>query len=106
MATRWPPIPKRVRGAGGPIIIRTVKRCEGDTGAAWGTWEPGTRIIRVERGAKPQHKWRVLFHELAHAAIDDAGIAHLLTADGQEAICDATATARIQEMRGELGIPE
>lgn len=103
---RWPQIPKRLRGAGGPIRVRLIKRCKGDAGAAWGTWEAGTRTVRLERGALPQHRWRVLFHELTHAALDDAGVGHLLSAEATEAICDAMATARLQEMRGMLGLAE
>ena len=100
---KWPPIPKRIMGAGGPITVRMVKRAKGNNGeACWGTWEPSTRIIRLERGCNPAHKYRTLYHELMHATIDDAGLCHLLTAEGQETLCDAAATSRVEELRGSL----
>jgi hypothetical protein len=58
----------------------------------------------MDRSAVPAHKWRVFFHEMVHAALDDAGLSNLLSADAVESICDAIATARLQELRGQLGL--
>lgn len=101
----WPPIPTLVRGAGGPITVRRVKCPRGSDGEeAWGTWDEGRRAIRLDRNASPDHQWRTLFHELCHAAFDDAGLEAVLEDSAQEALCRAIATARIQELRGQLGI--
>lgn len=100
---RYPALPKIVHGAGGPIRVRLIKRVATEEGdAAWGTWEPATRTIRLERGAKLEHKWRVLYHETMHAAIDDAGLCHLLTEEAQETLCDAVASSRMAELRASL----
>lgn len=102
-AVCWPAIPKRIMGAGGPITVRLVKRPRGDDGSdAWGTWQPDTRTIRIERGAPIAHKWRVLYHEIVHSALHDAGLTQLLTDDAEEALCEAISSARIVEMRGAL----
>lgn len=100
---RWPALPTVVQGAGGPIRVRMVKRATGNDGeACWGTWEPSSRTIRLERGASLEHRHRVLFHELTHAAIDDAGLCHLLTAEAQETLCDCISSARMAELRASL----
>ncbi len=100
---KWPAIPASVEGAGGPIGIRKVKRARSDDGrACWGTWEPSTRTVELDRSASPQHQLRTLFHELTHAALDDAGVAYLLSEEGAETICEAIATARMRELRGTL----
>lgn len=102
---KWPPLPKVIHGTGGPIAVRQIKHVRSDDNeACYGTWEAGTRIIRIERGAPIAHRWRTLYHELAHATLDDSGLANLFTHDGNEALCDAIANARIQEMRGTLGL--
>ena len=109
----YPKLPKRVRGAGGWIRVISVKRpgeyhdkgftvTHGEP--CWGSWEPSTRTIRVEKGAPRAFQWRVYFHELTHAAIEDAGLHHLLADSSEETLCDALATARTQEMHGQLQI--
>ena len=103
---RYPPIPCTVHGAGGPIVVKLVDRPKVEGEVCWGSWDDGTRTIELERSARPAHRWRVLFHELEHAAIDDAGLSHLLTDEGQEALCDATASARMAELRASLAQPE
>lgn len=103
--TEYPALPKRIRGAAGSIAVRLLKRVRGDEGdACWGTWDQSTRTIRIEKGVPRQHQFRTLYHELAHATLDDAGIGYLLTNEGTEAICEAFASSRMQELRGQLGI--
>ncbi len=92
-----------VEGAGGPITVRRVKRARSDDGrACWGTWEASRREIQLDSSARREHQWRVLWHELTHAALDDAGLAYLLSDEGNESICEAVATARMREFRGTL----
>ena len=100
----WPAIPTLIRGAGGPIKVRCVKHVRPEGVECWGVWNDATRTIRLDKTALIEHQWRVLFHELAHAAIGDAGIENLFDEQGVETLCDALATARIQELRGQLGI--
>lgn len=67
---------------------------------AWGTWEPHTRTVEIDTSAPMAHQWRTLFHELAHVALDDAGLSHGMHDDLVEAVCDAIATARMRERFG------
>jgi len=104
MTRRWPAIPKVIYGAGGPIRVRLIKHVlSDDREACWGTWSAGERVVRLTRAATLEHRWRTLFHELAHAALDDSGLTNLFSPAGNEALCDAVANARLQEMRGALG---
>lgn len=102
--TDWPPLPTLIRGVGGPIKVRRVRRAQVQGTPCWGVWDDAKRIITIDRTAKIEHQWRVLFHELMHAALHDAGIENLFDPKGIETLCDCVATARIQEMRGELGV--
>lgn len=106
MANRWPSLPKTVRAPGGPITVRQVKAVKSDGQSCWGTWQPDTRVIRIERGAAPQYRWHTYFHELAHAWAHDSGLEELFTHEGIESLCQMLATARIQEMRGELSLDD
>ncbi len=100
---KWPAIPAIVEGAGGPITVRKVKRPRSNDGlACWGTWEQSKREVQLDRSALREHQWRVLFHELMHATMDDAGISSLLTPDAEETLCEAVASARMRELRGTL----
>ncbi len=101
---KWPAIPSSVEGAAGPIRVRRVKRPCSDEGlACWGTWEKAKREIQLDRSAPREHQWRVLFHEMMHATMDDAGLNYLLTPDAEETLCEAVATGRMRELRGMLG---
>lgn len=96
---KWPPLPRRLKGAGGPITVRLVKRVRVEGESCWGSWEPSTRTVRLEKGAPIEHQWRTLHHEWMHAVLHDSGIQELLSEEGQEALCQAIACARIAEMR-------
>ena len=105
MTTRvkWPKLPTVTHGAGGPIRVRLVKQPKGSDGAlAWGTWEQSRRIIEIQRSAPPEHRHRIYYHECGHAMLDDAGLCHLLTSEGQEAFCDAYASSRMAELRASI----
>lgn len=104
--TRWPPIPKTVRGAGGPIRVKLVDAIEPDAGKAagdnsqtFGIWEGHKRLIRIVANLDPAFQWSVLFHELVHASLFDSGLTNLMTHENEEALADAISTARIAEMR-------
>lgn len=100
----YPPIPTLVRGSGGAIKVRRAKRVRPSGVEAWGVWNDAKRTIYLDKTATLEHQWRVLFHELTHAALHDAGIENLFDDRGVETLCDAMATARMAEFRGQLGI--
>jgi Zn-dependent peptidase ImmA (M78 family) len=94
-----PTLPRVVQGAGGPIRVRLVKVAAlEDKVPCWGVWEPERRLVKIDRAAPKAHQWRILYHELTHAALHDAGLSHLLTDDAEESLCDAMATARMAEL--------
>jgi len=101
----YPPIPTLMRGTGGAIRIRKRKRPKAWDGTdVWWMWDDSKRLITIDTTASREHQWRVLFHELTHAALHDSGMENLFDDKGVEALCDAFATARMHELRGELGI--
>lgn len=58
------------------------------------------RTIEVATTATKRHQWRTLYHELAHAALDDSGVSQGMSEAMQETICEAMATARMRERFG------
>lgn len=98
---KWPPIPKVVKdGQHADIIVQrpyTVKDDNGDP--AEGVWMASKRTILIERGLKRERAWWVLFHEQTHATLDDSGVACMLSAKQEEAVCTAIATARLADLR-------
>lgn len=100
----YPAIPTLIRGVAGPIKVRRRKNITLDGAGCWGLWDGAKRLITIDSTAAIDQQWRVLFHELAHAALHDAGIENLMEERAVEAICDALSAARTQEMRGELGL--
>lgn len=104
---RWPPLPKVVNGAGGPITVELVDAIEpdagktaGDNSVTWGIWEGHKRLIRIVKSVDRSFQWSVLQHELVHAALFDAGVTNLLPPEQEECLADALSTARCAEMRG------
>lgn len=99
---RYPRLPKRIEAPGGAVLV--VLRPKGavrtEDAEAWGTWEPHTRTIELDRSPPLAHQWRVLFHELAHVALDDAGLSNGMPDELVEAVCDAVATQRMRERFG------
>jgi len=104
-AIRWPSLPRVVQGAGGPITVRRVKVAALEDGeTCWGTWQPEKRLVKIARDAPKPHQWRTLYHELVHAALHDAGVTNLLTADAEETLCECISCARIAELRTHRGV--
>lgn len=100
----FPPLPSLIRGSAGPVKVRLRRNLKLEGQGCWGLWDGAKRTITIDKTASREHQWRVLFHELVHAALHDAGIENMMDEQGVEAICDALATARIQEFRGQLGV--
>lgn len=101
MFEKFPALPSVVQGMAGPIRVKIVlnpKDEEGDE--LWGSFEAATRTIEIEAKATREFQWHILGHELCHAALFDSGLLNTISDAGQEALCDALGSARIQEMRG------
>lgn len=98
---KYPPLPKRISAPGGEVTVKMVDGIKLGGGAeAWGTWEASSRTIEIDKNAPPSHRHRVLYHELAHVALDDAGLHNGMPEELIEAVCDAMATARFRERFG------
>ena len=93
----YPPIPSTVETIGGAVrVVVVTALCDEDGAACWGLWVRSAREIRLAP-LTPALQWATLFHELHHVALDDSGLANLLSAKMQEALCDASASARMRE---------
>lgn len=97
----WPPLPKVVDGALGPIRVRRVKQV--DEAASRGEWDMERRVIKIERSRHRVNEWSTLFHELVHAALADADV-HIGDDTLEERVCDAIALARVRELAKTLGL--
>lgn len=98
---KYPALPRTVQGMGGPITVNLVRGPVDEDGEElWGSFEAETRTIEIEAEASREFQWHILGHELCHATLFDSGLINTLSDAGQEALCDAFGSARIQEMRG------
>lgn len=97
---RFPPIPKEVHAPGGLIAVRKVPQISISGQECWGIWEDHERRISLDQTASAQHLWKVYFHELTHAWLDDSGISNGISDELNEAICDAIAAGRMRERFG------
>jgi Zn-dependent peptidase ImmA (M78 family) len=99
---KYPALPATVEAPGGTITVLlkpTLRHADGTD--CWGLWDASTRTIEIATAtAVKRHQWRTLFHELTHAALDDAGISQGMTDAMQETLCEALATARMREKFG------
>jgi Zn-dependent peptidase ImmA (M78 family) len=98
-ARRYPKLPETVQAPGGPVSV-TLATSVGDGDDSWGTFEQGTRQIRIDSKAPRRHQWWTLYHELVHVALNDAGLDEMMTGEAQEALCNAIAAARVRERFG------
>jgi hypothetical protein len=100
-AKRYPPLPAVIQQPGGPVTIVLARNLTDDDGAAAsGHYANRPRVISIDADEPRSFQWLVLFHELAHVAIMDAGIGHALTETSHEILADAIATARMRERFG------
>lgn len=98
---KYPAIPKTLAMPGGEVVIvfrAALKHPDGSE--CWGLWDISTRTIELLATAPKRHQWRVLFHELAHAALDDSGLSQGMTEAMEESLCEAIASARMREKFG------
>lgn len=91
-------IPKKVMALGGEITVAIVANLRYRRKKVSGLWMPDRRLIQIEESDTPREQAHTYFHELTHAALYDSGQHNLLTHDGNEAICDLMAVARLREI--------
>lgn len=53
------------------------------------------RRIQVKTGLHPTQERHTLFHEWVHLVLWDSGLSNIFSAEQQEAICDALASALV-----------
>lgn len=97
----FPVLPKTLSAPGGEVsvtLVDKIKHSDGDE--CWGLWDDATRAITLDRTATRRHLWKVLYHELAHVALSDAGLDNGMSDELVEAVCDAIASARMRERFG------
>jgi hypothetical protein len=105
---RLPPLPKRVMTAAGWVPVRLVKgltRGVKDE-ELLGLAEYRPRRISIEKSMPREQQWEVFYHELMHMTLYDSGLANLFKTKKKEAICDATANARMRERFGFQAAPK
>lgn len=99
----FPPLPDAFYALGGVVVVRLVDPPDvkdDDGKPAWGTYEPATRTVLIDRHAPPRHQWWVFFHEWEHVVLNDTGQDELLTEEAVEAICNGNGHARMRERFG------
>jgi hypothetical protein len=94
---RMKAIPKKVMGLGGWITVKVVPGLTHKKKKVSGLWNARTRTISILAGELPREMRHTLYHELTHAAIYDSGQHNLLSEEGNEALCDMMAMARLRE---------
>ena len=100
-AKRYPPLPTLVEAPGGPVrIVLSSDLTDDDGVAASGHYANRSRTITIDAEEPRSFQWLVLFQELTHVAIIDAGIGNALTDASHEILADAIATARFRERFG------
>ncbi len=94
---KLPPLPRSVFHPLGSIpVLLVVDLKDADGADVFGLWDGFERVIRIRKNMSPLNRWLTLVHERTHAELSEIGIA--LSTDQEEAICNAIATARVQEM--------
>lgn len=96
-----PPIPSQVVSQLGPVPVVVVDSLQNGNGqSALGGFHTIRRTIYIRRDVleNPRLAWLVLLHEQVHVFLFDSGIANLIPPDVAQAIADASAAYRVQEM--------
>lgn len=100
--TRYPKLPARVMCPSGWVPVRLVKGLTRGNASEelLGLAEYRPRRISIEAGMTREQQWEVFYHELMHMTLYDSGLANLFSTKKKEAICDASALARMRERFG------
>lgn len=94
---RYPAIPAAVPCPGGAVRVSLVSAAQiakfADAGEElFGVFVQSERRIYLRKDLRPEQRHRVLWHELAHVAFEDSGLANGIDRTLEEAICDAFAS--------------
>lgn len=92
-----PLLPKTIQGLGGEIRIDRPLQVEPGDSDFLGMWLSHEDRILIKSTLRRDVAWRMLLHELTHAAIDHAGIT--LSATKEELICDTVASGMMHVVR-------
>lgn len=93
-------IPRSIPSQLGPVPVVVVDSIMGadSTLNLMGGFDPIRRVIYLKREQAPVQKLHTLFHEGCHVWSFDAGLRQLVHPQLMQAICDASASARIAEI--------
>lgn len=103
-----PRIPRHFEAPAGRVRVRLVKhprdyddhKHRPRKTPCWGTYSASRRLVEIDRRAPRWFQWHTYYHEWAHAALIDGGVAQVLRSRKHEAVCDAFASARMRERFG------
>lgn len=95
-----PPIPRSVPSQLGPVPVLIVDSIlsRDSTLDLMGGFDLWRRRIYLKRQLGPVQMWQVLYHEVCHVWMFDSGLRQVTPTALEEAICDASATARVAEL--------
>lgn len=100
---RLPPIPDRFACPGGDVAVRVVSPREisryADPGEElMGVYVQEQRTIFLRSTVHGANRWRVLWHELIHVGLDDAGLRNGIEHPLEETIADALASLMMRTL--------
>jgi Zn-dependent peptidase ImmA (M78 family) len=98
-AKRLPALPASVPSAMGAIPVEIVEALKLNDEALCGRFSWQKRLIQVEQKMTREAQWYTLYHEMVHVALSDSGVAQVLDERQTEAVCDALALARLEELK-------
>lgn len=81
------------------VLVKELKSPNGK--ALWGCWEEPKRLVSIDGETSRRMQWATLFHELFHVALTDSGQDELYGKKKTEALCEASAVARMRERFGQ-----
>lgn len=89
----YPPLPVRFDAPGGPVAVVIVKDLHTEGVHCHGTYEEEKREICIDAKTRGSFRWKTYWHEWMHVCLADSGQSETLTDAGNEAVCNAFATA-------------
>lgn len=84
-------LPASVYSMLGPIPVTKVKGLATDK-EAFGIWGTEQRDVKIDADVCLHNQLATLFHECAHIAMTDSGVANYIDDKTQEAVADAIGT--------------
>jgi hypothetical protein len=105
---KLPPLPKNMFSILGLLPVGVLDSRQAEEHQMFGLFMPDNRIVAIADAMTDEMKWVTFWHEATHVALCDSGVAHTLTKEQTEAVCDAvgaylTATMRAGMLRATTG---